>query len=91
MIAYATVQSMTKRFALIVHQLIESDLHSREWDQIEHALQAERMRSVPPAQRAPTRGTPARAWTCAGARAPDTCVHVGARAAGARKGEVERW
>ena len=101
MTAFVTMNSMTKRFALITRRIFEFDLHLGEVDQIDSASAARNMVTVRPGRwqksagcrRCAAGSTQADARMGARARACDAHGHAGARGerTKVRDGEVERW
>jgi hypothetical protein len=97
MTAYVTMDSMTKRFALITHRFIEFDLHLGDRNQIDCASAARNTVIVRPGQEQGSTGSRRSIAdsTQASARAQACDAHgqAGARGEGAnmRDGEVERW
>ena len=100
MIAFVTMDSMTKRFALITRRFTEFHMHLGEVDQINSASAARNMETVRPGRgqkfagclRCAAGSTQAAARMGARARACDAHGHADARGDGAkvRDGEVER-
>lgn len=96
MTAYVTMDSMTKRFALITRRFTEFHMHLGEVDQIDCAPAARNMVTVKPVrgQKLASCRRCAAGSTQAGARARacDAHGHAGARGEGekVRDGEVER-
>lgn len=100
MTAYVTMDSMTKRFALITHRFTEFYLHLGEVDQINSLSAARNMVTVRPGRgqkfagcrRCAAGSTQADARMGARARACDAHGHAGARGerTKVRDGEVER-
>ena len=97
MTAYVTMDSMTKKFALITRRFTEFHMHLGEVDQIDCAPAARNMVTVKAVRGQKFAGCRrcAAGSTQAGARARACDAHgrAGARGDGAkvRDGEVERW